>query len=125
MANRTTFRDRAIASPPFIRADKILVLARAAHRAGHDAELMAAAGVYHASTEPIAVQRRPGGLPAVNPVACDLWRFLRRDTVFTGRDARAPERGAFPCGGVRACGLLYLNPRPEGPEWPRITGRVL
>ena len=53
----------------------------------------------------------------MNPVACDLCGSSDATPVFTGRDARAPEQpGAFRVVECRACGLLYLNPRPEGPE---------
>lgn len=50
-------------------------------------------------------------------VACDLCGSSEATPVFTGRDARAPERAtAFRVVECRACGLLYLSPRPEGAE---------
>lgn len=53
----------------------------------------------------------------MNPVACDLCGSSGATPVFTGRDARAAEPpGAFRVVECRACGLLYLNPRPEGSE---------
>jgi len=50
-------------------------------------------------------------------VACDLCGSSDATPVFTGRDARAPQGpGAFRVVECRKCGLLYLSPRPEGPE---------